>query len=265
MAAPQKVRAGETWQPSASDHNAFVGAWQYVQRMLRSGGARVGRNAWGTGIVSMRNSSGADRDRFDVLGIDAPTITPSDNLAQFQGQICLDGVTPTLGHMGRFAVLLEPVKAGRITPWAMVAGVTVAKVNFRPAGDHQFCEAAGGEAGALETLAGGSARLLWPTTGSGVEWSVIRLCDGNEPVRIELAEDHPTRGIPFEVWLERWDPGTAMPMYDRSRTFRAIDWYYGVPYPEQCATGHARWKLDDQYGRILDVIGMDCESPGCYH
>ena len=79
----------------------------------------------------------------------------------------------------------------------------------------------------------------------------------------QLEEAHAGRGIAFNVWLGTWDPATDGPTYDKSVTYKAIDWRYGVPYPERCATGDGFWFPSDEYGKILYVNSLDCESPGC--
>jgi hypothetical protein len=176
MPSPERVRSGEPWQPSATTHNAFVDAWEYVEQLRRSGGAGTGRSVWGTNVVQVKNASGGDRDRFDVLGVDGPVISPADNLPAFKNRVVLNGVTPARPtHEGRFVVLLQPLQSGAIG-WASVAGVTVAKVDFT-AGVYSFADVKDGDAASLEAAPAGAARILWPTTGSGVEWAVVRLGD----------------------------------------------------------------------------------------
>jgi len=78
-----------------------------------------------------------------------------------------------------------------------------------------------------------------------------------------LAEDHPGRGLLFEVWLGTWDSATHSWDYDGSVTYQCIDWRYDVPYPEICATGLGFWMPSDEYGKIIEVWSLDCSSPGC--
>lgn len=86
-------------------------------------------------------------------------------------------------------------------------------------------------------------------------------------VGIELAEDHPGRGLLFDVYLGVWNSATHSWDYERTveNIYSAIDWWYSVsgPYPDKCATGLAQWRKSDSLGRILQVVGLDCNSPGC--
>ena len=116
-----------------------------------------------TGIVPVKNASGADRNRFDVLGIDAPLFTPTDNLTSFQNQIALVGVTPReADHYGKFAILLEPLRTGRIGK-ACVSGVCVVRLNVLDE-SHDFADV---EDGCTENLKTGSALAA---TGGRITW-----------------------------------------------------------------------------------------------
>jgi len=177
MTVPQKVQRGQEWKPSASAHNAFVDTSEYVEELRRSGGAGVGRAGSGTNVVQVRNDSGVDRDRVDVLGIDGPVIDPADNLPAFKNGIVLKGVTPSEPtHEGCFVVLLQPLADGRIG-WGMVSGVTVAKVDYTES-TGRCAEVKDGDAGSLRAVPSGSAFILWPRSGTGVEWAVILLAPG---------------------------------------------------------------------------------------
>ena len=168
-----------------------VNAWTEAAIAHQQGQGRTAEGAWtsldSAGILLLRNKSGVDRQQYDVLGIDEPIVTPTANLTQFKNQVAFDGVTPTASHYGRFAVLLEPVKQDRIVP-ARVAGFTVAKVDFSD-GVFRYADVAVGNAGALDASPIGSARIFWPTTGTGVEWSGVLLGVGNshELVGVRLA------------------------------------------------------------------------------
>ena len=68
-----------------------------------------------SGIVLVKNSSGADRDRFDILGIDGPIIAPTDNPDEFKNRVTIDGITPAMAdHTGQFVILAEPIASGAI-------------------------------------------------------------------------------------------------------------------------------------------------------
>jgi len=81
-------------------------------------------------------------------------------------------------------------------------------------------------------------------------------------VGIFLAEDHPGRGIVFDVYAGTWNSTTHDWDYPDATLKPCIDLRYGVPYPTQGATGEAIWRASDTYGRILVVVDLDCESAG---
>src|SRR5262249_39429541 len=114
------------------------------------------------------------RHGFHVLSLAEPLILPADNLPEFQRQVAFSGVMPAAGHTGRFAVLLEPLKVGRIG-WAALDGVVPVRLAVDPADLHGFADI---EAGSyvLRNLAQGSAQVLWLEPGAASEsWGGVRL------------------------------------------------------------------------------------------
>ena len=81
-------------------------------------------------------------------------------------------------------------------------------------------------------------------------------------VGIFLVEDHPGRGIEFDVYVGTWNTATHDWEFPGTATSVCIDWRFGVPYPTQGAQGLAEWRNSDVYGQILEVVALDCEAPG---
>jgi hypothetical protein len=79
-----------------------------------------------------------------------------------------------------------------------------------------------------------------------------------------LDENHPGRGVVFHIHLGTWDSVGASPHwnYDLTTTVHAIDWRYGVPYPDAGATGLFEARSSDTYGTIYETVALDCSSPG---
>jgi len=99
------------------------------------------------------------------------------------------------------------------------------------------------------------------------------MVEGGSPCTAVLAEDHPGCGVVFEVWpIPIWDPTAEkwslteeiwdLDGCDGSYKLHAIDLREGVPQPDKYATGLFAPRLDMTYGIILEVIDLDCESPG---
>jgi len=127
-------------------------------------------------IIKIRNDSGEDLVRFNVLGLNGPLITPATNLGEFQRQVLLSGIIPTVAaHAGRFAILLDPIPDGEIgRAWlAGVCPVQIAVPGGAPVLD--FAEVNDGQTGTLLNTTGGSAQVLWAESNSNAtQWAIVR-------------------------------------------------------------------------------------------
>jgi hypothetical protein len=124
--------------------------------------------------VKIRNDSGDDRARFEVLGVSGPLFTPTDNLTEFLSSPKLIGTTPDVAtHAGRFVVLLEPLPAGKIG-WALAAGVVPVTIDMKAAGD-RFADVTDYDTRFLTSGSSGAARILWADTGTGQRRAVVLL------------------------------------------------------------------------------------------
>jgi hypothetical protein len=167
------VSPGDKLRIPASTWNALMD----IGRDLRSGepgpqgGAAAGQLPFG--VFWMRNDSGEDRTQFDVLGIDGILIDPANNLPEFLYTPGLVGVTPAIpDHVGRFAVLLEPIADGAI---GRVRLIGVAPVMVRIGDEaHTAAEILDGEATILASTTNGSAQILWKESGTGDGRALIR-------------------------------------------------------------------------------------------
>lgn len=176
----QKVKPGDPLRIPAETWNTFIDVadtWGRQRHQVRRTPQYDGPQ---TGIVLVRNVSGAARPRFGVLGIDGPLLDPEDNLAGFQERATVRGVVPTANHAGRFVVLLEPLADGAIGR-ACVDGICVARVEVASAND-RLADCAAGQTEQLVANPTGTARLLWvadaptyPATG----WAVVQLGGGS--------------------------------------------------------------------------------------
>jgi hypothetical protein len=124
-----------------------------------------------SGIVKVRNDSGAWQPWFSVLGIDAPIITPTDNEREFKREVTFSCSTPEAGtHDGKFVVLLEPIPDGAIG-LAVVAGVTQVRLTGADVGRAEIVD---GETVLMASAAGG-AEVLWAEAGSSERWAIVRI------------------------------------------------------------------------------------------
>ncbi|MCA9201689.1 MAG: hypothetical protein KDA59_01500 [Planctomycetales bacterium] len=155
---------------------------------MERAGQRAGEEFRQTGIIKRGHRGAGDRDRFDVVMVDEPTIEPFENLPEFKNRPTLDGYAPAEvcipGDAGsphepifckQFVILHEPIRADGIGR-AVAAGVTPARVNVLRETD-TFAEVAPGNLTSLRSTPFGTARILWKEGGLGVKWAVVRLGD----------------------------------------------------------------------------------------
>jgi len=100
----KKVQPGDPLRIPSATFNAFIDAARDFQGRTQ-GLAQAPAPAFRqSGIVLVRNDSGADRNRFDALGIDSPIITPTDNEDAFKNHVTLSGsMPPSFRRRGRWA------------------------------------------------------------------------------------------------------------------------------------------------------------------
>jgi hypothetical protein len=177
----QKVKRGDPLVIPAATFNTFIDAARDFQDRQRSARRDAVREQRETGIVLIRNESGADHERFDVLGIEGPIIERVDNEDEFKQRIALRGVTPSSPHPGKFAIMLEPAKDQAIVR-ACVDGVCVVRVRMVDEA-HTSADVAVGVASRLESGDSGTARLPWvepveDRPDPEIAWTVARIGGG---------------------------------------------------------------------------------------
>ncbi len=155
----KKVKPGDPLAIPAAKFNTFVAAAQDFLRRQRDIARTPVADRPPFETVLLKNASGADRSRFDVLGIDGPVFTPTDSLGTFTNGIPLVGVTPAASHAGNFAILVEPIQTGRLGR-ACILGACPAQV-------HVVSPSAGRAGGSgrchreVQTVTTNELRLMW--------------------------------------------------------------------------------------------------------
>jgi hypothetical protein len=146
-------------------------------------------SAYPASIGVARNDTGADRERFDVVGLGVPLILPADNLAEWQGRPAFVGLLPVAGtHEGAWGVLLEPLASGDLGAIGLAGVYPVGLVPDNPAHTWAnlktagmiFAEIDGGEV-TLKAGTTGSARILWAADanedGEDWRWATVRIAN----------------------------------------------------------------------------------------
>lgn len=172
-----KVSAGQPLRIPAETFNAFVDAAAAFQARRTSRQAEGGALIPTAGIVTVRNDSGTDQDRFAILGISTPLILPTENAAAFQERVAVALVAPDEdAHADRICILQEPIAAGALGR-GLILGVTPVRLDVQ-AEDDRVAAVVTGEAGSLKTGSTGAARILWKEAGTGEVWGIVQIPSG---------------------------------------------------------------------------------------
>lgn len=162
-------------------------------------------------IVRMRNDSGSAVPRFGVLGISGSAFDPATELASFQKQVVLSGVTPiTEAHsFGRFALCCEPIAAGRIGA-ALVSGISQALVEVADESS-LFADVRNNDTTRLKAASNGPCSILWKQAGLGDKWAIIKHggvgagdVEKIEWIALSNTSTHPMTGV-----VTRFNPSTG--------------------------------------------------------
>jgi len=170
----QKVKPGDPLVIPAGTFNTFIDAARDF-RARQQGRTQTAQPGFRfSGIILVKNTSGTDQDRFAVLGIDSPVITPTDNEDEFKNRLALRGVVPDQAeHVGRFVILAEPLADGEIGR-AFAHGVCPVKINVEDEA-HAYADIEDAQTQYLKSGTSGAAQILWAESGTGEVWAVVRL------------------------------------------------------------------------------------------
>ena len=173
----KKVIRGQPLDIPATTFNTFVDSARDYQMRQRNQTPGRTQNTHAKDTILVKNNSGSDRDRFDVLGIDGVIFTPTDNADTFKNDVALKGITPDIDdHAGKFVILAEPLKSGSIGR-AFISGVCVAYVDIDDE-DHTTADVKDGDATSLLSSDDGAVSILWAESGTGDKWAVVRFGGG---------------------------------------------------------------------------------------
>jgi hypothetical protein len=154
------------------------------------------------GVVMIKNTTATDWDRHDCVYIDKPTIEPvasanAPETLEFRSFRVFDAIEPLSGetHVGKIAILLEPIPAGRMGA-AILSGVVNTKIDVIDE-DDEFCdvdETSGGRLLTSNSDYESSGQILWKASGTGEKWATVRLSNKKTPaleVGFCLGASHP--------------------------------------------------------------------------
>ena len=172
---PLRVKP-ETWNRLA----------QWANNTNRPTNAAASQTHRDAGIVMVRNDTGAALDKFGVVTLGDPVITPANNLEEFKRGPIFAANSPVEDET--VAIVKQPLPTDFIGP-AVVSGATLVKVDVKDDA-HKRAQLIAGDSAKLETTEGPGLPILWRETGtSGVLWGLV-----------DLASALP-RGVTFAVIL----------------------------------------------------------------
>jgi hypothetical protein len=191
----KKVQPGDPLRIPAATFNTLIDvARAHLERKQNVGGQSQAASPPPGVILTIRNDSGSDRDRFEVLGLDEPVFPPEDNTADMSRGPVMSGVYPVdPDHLGAFVVLLEPIASGAVGR-AMIQGAVPVQVDFADTAPNTWADISDGVAANLKAMATGSARILWRTGepgDTGVEWCICELT-GSSDRRVAVTSEDST-------------------------------------------------------------------------
>lgn len=167
----RKVKPGDPLRIPADTFNALIDAADAHRRAAVSLSGPDAGSGFSPGIpVTVRNTSGADRDRFAILEITGMALTPADNPRQFQSRPVF-----TLGlpkpDSTKLVILQEPIVAGR-AGHGLISGVSAVRIDMTDAA-HAFAKPIDGDPTKLVSSAAGPFRILYAESGTGTKWAAV--------------------------------------------------------------------------------------------
>lgn len=200
-----KQQIGSPFRPSIAEQHALC---DLVNGQGGGGGQQTKRRVRPLDLVRIKNTSGADRSQFDVLGIsrDGLLVTPAENAQESLDQrFVYVGKTPVWPeHIGRWAVLVEEIASGAIG-WAAMGGMYAAQIEVQHA-DHDRVDipdnsGAGGN-GKLWSGWQGAGEIITSESGTGTKWATIRLGGWDSPLLDGVAQESIADGASGNVEVE---------------------------------------------------------------
>lgn len=165
------MQPGDPLKIPAETFNTFIDAAQDFKARTRGFAQKATAQAPQRTIIPVKNLSGADRYRFDVLEISQPLFDIDSDAGKERPMA--NGAKPG-GPSAKIAVLLEPARVGEIAR-ACVSGVTVARVKLKETW-HKWVDLKKDECEYLESRAEpGGGYILWSSGQVGTQLVLLKI------------------------------------------------------------------------------------------
>lgn len=172
MADPfQKLRAGDVFDSVPHEAwNGFIDASNDYRQRVNGARSSTLYGRYPTGIVPVRNDSGADCARFEILSITGVIYDQATLPDDFYNQPTLTADTPGTAPE-KFVILQEPIADGEVGR-GMLMGITAVQVSVGHASD-EFADVISGDSTKLRSGPFGSAKIHYKPSGTGTKWCYV--------------------------------------------------------------------------------------------
>ena len=202
----RKVQPGDPLKIPAEAWNALVDLSQQQKNQRHDQRSNDEGTSRQTTLAKVRNQTGVDLDRFSVVALGTPIITPAANLTEFKRQVSFQGLVPSAGTGPRFGVLLEPLKNNFIGT-AALGGCVITRVSVG-ATAYACAETVTGQNGYLRSVPHGPASVLWIESSGTVRWAVIRFDDANYEEIVFITSNIPDGNGYYPGVVQKFDVAT---------------------------------------------------------
>lgn len=195
------VTSGDPFEPSADVWNGFLDTTKAFKRQ-RFGQGAVGPQLTSPTSVAVRllNDTGNDVAEGAVLGIGGPLWTPTQAPDSFADEVMIRGVTPAEEHIGAYVITTGPIPANSdILGRGVLVGAIWTQVLINAA-SHTFADVRPGETH-LQSSFGGSARILYKESGTGLRNAIVLLGHESLAVIVGKTQSPITKGSNGGVYI----------------------------------------------------------------
>jgi hypothetical protein len=202
----RKVLPGDPLKIPAEAWNALVDLSQDQKNQRHDQLSQTEGTSRQTTLAKVRNQTGVDLDRFSIVALGAPIITPAANLTEFKRQVSFQGLVPSTGTGPRFGVLLEPLKNNLIGT-AAIGGCVITRVSVGSVA-YNAAETIVGQNGYLRSVPHGPASVLWIESTGAIRWAVIRFDDANYEEIVFITSNIPDGNGYYPGVVQKFDVAT---------------------------------------------------------
>jgi sarcosine oxidase delta subunit len=202
----RKVLPGDPLKIPAEAWNALVDLSQDQKNQRHDQFSHAEGTSRQTSLAKVRNQTGVDLDRFSIVALGTPIITPAANLKEFKRQVSFQGLVPGAGTGPRFGVLLEPLKNSLIGT-AAIGGCVITRVSVGSVA-YNAAETIVGQNGYLRSVPHGPASVLWIESTGALRWAVIRFDDANYEEIVFITSNIPDGNGYYPGVVQKFDIAT---------------------------------------------------------